>query len=712
MALTSNRDTIYSEYKNIKKNTPVEDIPKSEAVLSLLLSSNVVNDVELLQPSKCLKNKQPLQVYVSSLIRTWETAFLLFLPFLSRSDTDHDYTYTPTLYLVVSPFLREKENIAGFNDSNLPGNVTENVKQFLKFIDLYILLSNMPGDEGDNVKIKKNFESYPKIFNLIVEFSPNSKLYVSVNTINPNAIVFKYDLTGIEFYRVKEIKDDDIVISDDDLVINEDDDEATKDEKNKQIKIKKEEIKNQKIDEENLKKTNTEKSKKEEIESYVQRRVSLSGDNITYIKSILDSISTATSTLPIATSNGYVKYSDAPVPGPVNLPFALTQMDELNFDNFDTFSVYFPDIFNYIKWVINIKKHPKNIPIFVISHSITMQNFLKKIFYCFDQTNLLPSQTFIDTYKYCTKTNLWSLRLYYMGYSIIIFRHGFTCDNMYKEATIVFARASGIYSNLSIWGILSIGKFYNLNKNILTNITGINKNNILSVMYGIPKQSKSGITSKNLPNEITCGKDIRERFNNMRLADDSVYLNFSTINSTGLQKSMQLIHVISILSSDLDSDIDKDIQELISVEFIKCPGGSIFSSTFGCIKLTCVYNKRYVIIVPSKQKGTDSGNSIYEITYYLTDEYTGEVKIYANTKVEINNELKNILEYEKIILYLLNYESQSSLDSFIHNFNISSIANILINTTMKRLIEMLQKVTQAQTNIDLSLYYPSSSPSP
>jgi hypothetical protein len=710
MALTSERDSIYSEYKKINKGITPVDIPKSEALLSSLLSGNVVNDVKLLQPSEYFKNKQPFQVDVSSLLSTWETAFLLFLPFLRRGDTDTnpDYTYTPTLYLVVSPFLQEKENIVGFNDSNLPGNVTENVKQFLKFIDLYILLSNMPGHEGDNTEIKKNFESYPKIFNLIVEFSPISKLYVSVNTIDPASIVFKYDLTGIEFYRVKEIKDDDIVISDDDLVINEDDDEDTKDEKNKQIKIKKEEIKNQKIDEENLKKTNTEKSKKEEIESYVQIRVSLSGDNITYIKSILDSISTATSTPPLpphtTTSNDYVKYSDAPGPVPINLPFALTQMDESNFDNFDTFSVYFPDIFNYLKWVINIKKHPKNIPIFVVSHSGTMQNFLKKIFYCLNNNSLLPSQTFIDTYTYCTKTNLWSLRLYYMGYNIIIFRHGFTCDNMYKEATIVFARASGIYSNLSIWGILSIGKFYNLNKNILTNITGINKNNILSVMYGVPKQSKSSITS-NLPNEITCGKDIRERFNHSQHGDSYFYLPSPPINTTELQKYMQLIHVKSVLSSDIDSDVDKDIQELISVEFINCPGGNLFSSTFGCIKLACVYNKRYVTIRPYTDKMTKPCK--YETTFYNIDPDSNDLVVYEKTNVEINNELKNILEYEKIILYLIDYQSQSNLDSFIHNFNISSIANILINTTMKRVIEMLQKGTQHRIDVNLSLYYPS-----
>ena len=148
-------------------------------------------------------------------------------------------------------------------------------------------------------------------------------------------------------------------------------------------------------------------------------------------------------------------------------------MDQSNFDNFDTFSVYSPDIFNYLKWVISVKKHPKNIPIFVVSHSGTMQNFLKKIFYCFSHNDKLdPSNTFIEMYEYCTKTNVWSFRLNYMGYSVIVFRHGFTCDNMYKEGgpTMVFSRLNGKYSHLSIWGICSVKIFCNNNYSSLLDI--------------------------------------------------------------------------------------------------------------------------------------------------------------------------------------------------------------------------------------------------
>ena len=144
MALTSEPVSIYSEYKKIDKETTPVDIPKSDASLSYLLKTNNVDNVEVLQLGDYVKKKQPLQIYVSSLIRTWETAFLLFLPFLNNSgSTDYDPDYTPVLVLVVSPFLREEEN-RFLNASNVPGDLADNIMQFLKFINLIILLSNTP----------------------------------------------------------------------------------------------------------------------------------------------------------------------------------------------------------------------------------------------------------------------------------------------------------------------------------------------------------------------------------------------------------------------------------------------------------------------------------------------------------------------------------------------------------------------------------------
>ena len=49
---------------------------------------------------KCI----PLKVYVSALLRTWETAVLLYLPFLYNNENPE---YSQTLILEVSPFLLE-----------------------------------------------------------------------------------------------------------------------------------------------------------------------------------------------------------------------------------------------------------------------------------------------------------------------------------------------------------------------------------------------------------------------------------------------------------------------------------------------------------------------------------------------------------------------------------------------------------------------------
>lgn len=651
---------IYETFKkpNEFTSTPVTPpIPMSESKLSYLLRGNVVDDVPLLQPADFVKGKKPLRVYVSSLLRTWETAFLLFLSFLINII---DPEYIPVLVLVVSPFLREEENsvvgIKGINASNEPGEIVDNIMQFLKFIDLYILLSNR-----DPI-LKKPFDSDPKKFNIVVEFSPTQKLYIHVDRTNPNHIIFDYDLTGAG------------------------------------------------IDDE----------QKTQIETYLKEIISLNEENIDFIKNIINDSSKEYQDMDLTKIRPTPYNSDTiSKDTQVNLPYTLTEMDELQFNSFDAFSNYFPDIFNYLKWVISVKKHPKNIPIFAVSHSGSMQNFLNKIFYYFNlpTNDIKPSGNFIRTYEYCTKTNLWSFTLSYMGYSVIIFRHGFTCDNMYKKAGILktgMGRIGGYYTHLSMWGIYSVKLFCEKNYIILTNLTGI-RDSILSIRPGFPKQPKDKIVGKNLPNEITCGdynKGNSLRFNKgIKVSDSSILVItqksspvIASMNFTNLKKSIQLTHV----KSDVDSDIDKSIHELISIEFTDCPNtgsqflGKTFGSTFGCIKLSCVYNGRYVIIRPYMDKKNSS--TMYEISYYDTSSDVNN-GLMDSKKVEINNGLKNILEYEKMLVFLFNYDSGTSLTSIITNFNISSVVNILMNTTMPRVIQILKTSTNAKIDDVLDAIY-------
>jgi len=643
---------IYETFKKPDDSTP---IPISEASLSKILTSNVVDDVTLLQPTDFVKEKKPLRVYVSSLLRTWETALLLFLPFLKNNTdtataTATDTTYTPVLVLVVSPFLREVEKIKfgikGINASNESGDVANNIKQFLKFIDLYILLSNI-GDSStkipEHIEMQKPFSDDPKKFNIVVEFSPNQKLYIHVDATTSAYIVFKYDLseTGID------------------------------------------------------------DTKQKEIEEYVYNRVSLSEENISYI------IRTQLVCFHTYIENPYI--TPEPIPykkykntidknTQINLPYALTPMDKSNFLNFDSFSRYFPDIFNYLKWVITIRKHPKNIPIFVVSHSKTMQDFLKKIFFCFSNSNLTPSNTFIEMYEYSIKTNLWSIRLKYMGYSVIIFRHGFTCDNMFHHGDLTIVgtqRLNGYYSHLSMWGIYSVKIFCKENYTILSDITDI-KDNIPSIRFGFQKQPKEEITRESIPNEITCGGDIEGRFNNKNKNPRNIMLRFTSTNSTNLKKSMQLVPV----KSSLDSDIDKDISSLISIEFTKCPSNSFFGSTFGCLKLSCLYNQRYVIIFPYIDKS--SGKYMYEISFYDTSiSSKGSI---STKKVAVVNKLQNMLEYENVLLWLFNYEEDQY---FMSNFKISSVINILMEKGIESIVDMLKtfaKIDEKKIDVNTDVY--------
>jgi hypothetical protein len=217
-------------------------------------------------------------------------------------------------------------------------------------------------------------------------------------------------------------------------------------------------------------------------------------------------------------------------------------------------------------------------------------------------------------------------------------------------------------------------------------------------MPGFQKQSISEITSRTLPNEITCGSDIDSRFNNKNTGNK--ILNFNCTSFRNLEKYMQPMRVNSVL----DSDIDKDIQELISIEFTDCPDtgrkflGQTIGSTFGCIKLSCVYNGKYVIIFPTLHYSRDR---MYDISFYNTDG-----SLLSEKKAVIDNQVQNIYEYEKILLYLLMNSSDEYTNTIMSNFNISSVVNILIDTTMERIVNMLENSTTKQITAGISIYSP------
>ena len=114
----------------------------------------------------------PLKVYVSVLLRTWETALLLYLPFLYNKDKPE---YSQTLILEISPFLMEEKNAFDFTtyNSNLGLDFAGNVNQFFNFIKLLIFLKN------DNT-LNTYLTSFPNNFTIIL-VAGVEKVYLRIN---------------------------------------------------------------------------------------------------------------------------------------------------------------------------------------------------------------------------------------------------------------------------------------------------------------------------------------------------------------------------------------------------------------------------------------------------------------------------------------------------------------------------------------------------
>ena len=163
--------------------------------------------------------------------------------------------------------------------------------------------------------------------------------------------------------------------------------------------------------------------------------------------------------------------------------------------------------------------------------------------------------------------------------------------------------------------------------------------------------------------------------------------------------------------SVIGSDIDKDISSLISIEFTKC-SDKLLESTYGCIKLSCLYNQRYVIIRPYTTKGTTNENN-YKISFYDDASTSGNVK-QKEIETKLVNSSQNILEYEKVLLYLFDYKHNTKVNlstSVIDNFNISSVINILITKgMMQRIITTLEKFSGTQPNVQTGIYYMGDAP--
>jgi hypothetical protein len=395
--------------------------------------------------TKCI----PLKVYVSALLRTWETALLLYLPFLYNKEQPD---YSQTLILEVSPFLLETDSVLFKQNSNLPLDFEGNVKEFFKFIKLFIYL-NKQGKSYIKGIAEESLKQIPKKFTIIL-VAGNTKIHLRIDIDGDS---FGYYAPNITPYPNS---------------IN--------------------------IPPKTLNKINHE----------IVYKISTPSDS--------------------NLNNKYESYSDDrlkgnPLPKTIYSTFQLWAGKNIHFNDFETIAKFGPDIFSFLKWVIEFKSHPKNTPILFVSHSGTMNEFLKMMIsnlnynYTNTSKNFPPSDKFVKVCEKSRETNTWSLRFKYLGYNVTGFRHAQSCDNMYKNfgglksipGPFTDRQTYGKYTNLSLWGIFSTLIFSYYNKKIISdfNDTQINESDLM-ILSGMGKQPKDNITTFGINNELTCGDPV------------------------------------------------------------------------------------------------------------------------------------------------------------------------------------------------------------
>ena len=307
---------------------------------------------------KCI----PLKVYVSALLRTWETAVLLYLPFLYNNENPE---YSQTLILEVSPFLLEsvskniskeatlksktKSNIKDIfwnSNSNKPLDFKGNVEQFCNFIKLFIYFKKESIKNKLSFNVRDILSKIPKKFTIILT-AGNDKVCLRISITDGTTEIIDYYSSNATISS------------------------AISSSANSNINIPDKNLKN--INQRIVGKINLPDSS-DKYESYSENRLDDSN----------------------------------PAPQTIYTTFSIP--DVSYFNSFENIGKFTPDIFSFLKWVIEIKSHPKNMPILFVSHSNTMREFLSLMIanlnynYQFKPDNMTkgndfsPSQEFINVF--------------------------------------------------------------------------------------------------------------------------------------------------------------------------------------------------------------------------------------------------------------------------------------------------------------------------
>lgn len=399
--------------------------------------------------AKCI----PLKVYVSALLRTWETALLLYLPFLFNA-TQSDYSQT--LILEISPFLLEEDDIEVYKqNSNKPLDFRGNVQEFFKFIKLFIYFIYLNNQNKDNIMGIP--ESYLK------EIPNNFTIILIAGT---QKVCLRIDVKeGKVEYAAPNIQLDTNPITIPDKTLQ---------------KIR-----------DNIIIGITPPNIDSKYVSYDDNRLGTKTPPPTPLRTIYSTFQLW---------GGSINFND----------FETIAKFRPHIFSFLKWVIEFKSHPKNtpILFVSHSKTMVEFLKMMILNHHYNYTN---------TGSNFLPTQEFVNACTSARETNTWSMRFKYLGYNVTGFRHAQSCDNMYKALKMkVFPSSErekfGNYTNLSLWGIFSTLIFIRSNKVIISDFAAaeINKSGLM-VLSGMDKQSNENITKFGINNELTCG-DLLTRF--------------------------------------------------------------------------------------------------------------------------------------------------------------------------------------------------------
>jgi hypothetical protein len=156
-------------YKDVTKYSTEQDTNLTlYGIFSALIQGELLNNT-VNMPNQ---NEQNINIFVSVLKRTWETAIMLYLPFFEKSNENENKTIT----LIVSPFLIEKG--ANKTEDNFPADLNVQLTHFIDFLNI-IYKYSLDGIIND--KIKESLTLFKSFFDnrnhIMINYIPNSKSY-------------------------------------------------------------------------------------------------------------------------------------------------------------------------------------------------------------------------------------------------------------------------------------------------------------------------------------------------------------------------------------------------------------------------------------------------------------------------------------------------------------------------------------------------------